>query len=58
MQPGAKAKAPAWKDVDFRIRRALPLVAPPSSRDPVPLTEAGARMVTVKLKYVGFEELA
>lgn len=52
-QAGARARAPAWRDVDSRIRRGIPLVAPSICRDPVPLVESGARMVTVTLKYTG-----
>ena len=57
-KPGEKAKVPAWKDIDSRIRRALPLVAPPRSRDPVLLSETGARMVMVTLKYLGGKQPA
>lgn len=53
MQPGARAKAPAWIEIDPRIRRGLPLVAPPPSNACLPLKETGARLVTVELKYVG-----
>ncbi|CAM9458001.1 unnamed protein product [Ectocarpus sp. 6 AP-2014] len=53
VQPGLRAKAPAWRDVDPRIRRGMPLLAPPPSRDPPLLKESGARMVTVTLKYAG-----
>ncbi|CAM9442901.1 unnamed protein product [Laminaria digitata] len=53
VQPGARARASAWQDVDPRVRRGLPLVAPPRSRDAVPLVETGARVVTVRLRYVG-----
>lgn len=53
MQPGAKAKVGAWIEIDPRVRRGLPLVAPPPSNDAVPLKETGARLVTVALTYVG-----
>lgn len=56
LQPGERAKAPAWRDVDSRIRRALPVLAlPPSLNTPI-VTETGARMVTVNLTYLGAKE--
>eukprot|EP00752_Nemacystus_decipiens_P010432 g9296.t2 len=53
VQAGARARAPAWRDIDARIRRGIPLVATPIYRDPVPLANSGARMVAVTLKYMG-----